>query len=289
MGYISINNLYKDQNILLFKECYSLEKVHGTSANTSFDGDKIVTFFSGGEKHEVFIKLFDENKLLKIFQELFNVPVVIYGEAYGGKCQGMSETYGPDLKFVVFDVKVGNVWLDVPNAEEVTKKLGLEFVPYVKIKTTLKAIDKERDLYSYVAIRRGIEEPKLREGIVLRPLIEVRKNNDERVICKHKREEFMETTTKKEVSPEDLKVLEEANAIAGEWVTPMRLTHILDKIDFEEDITNTGKIIKLMVEDIHREAKGEIVESKEADRAIGMLTGKLFKQHLINKFRKQEE
>ena len=29
MGYIHIGNLYKDQEILLFKECYALEKIHG--------------------------------------------------------------------------------------------------------------------------------------------------------------------------------------------------------------------------------------------------------------------
>lgn len=29
MGYLKINNLYKEQTILLFKECYALEKIHG--------------------------------------------------------------------------------------------------------------------------------------------------------------------------------------------------------------------------------------------------------------------
>ena len=30
MGYMHIDNLYKDQRILQFKECYALEKIHGT-------------------------------------------------------------------------------------------------------------------------------------------------------------------------------------------------------------------------------------------------------------------
>lgn len=29
MGYLHISNLYKDIDILLFKECYALEKIHG--------------------------------------------------------------------------------------------------------------------------------------------------------------------------------------------------------------------------------------------------------------------
>ncbi len=35
-----------------------------------------------------------------------------------------------------------------------------------------------------------------------------------------------------------------------------------------------------MIADIYREAKGEIIESKHVERAIGTKTVKLFKQHL---------
>ena len=33
MAYQHIDNLYKNQDILKFKECYALEKIHGTSAS----------------------------------------------------------------------------------------------------------------------------------------------------------------------------------------------------------------------------------------------------------------
>jgi len=289
MGYLHIDNLYKNQEILLFKECYALEKIHGTSANIRFDGEKQVAFSSGGEKHERFIKLFDEAKLTEKFKELFNEKVIVFGEAYGGKCQGMNETYGVELKFVAFDVKVGDCWLDVPNAFDVCDKLGLEFVSFNKVKTNLKELDKQRDLPSIQAYRNGFaKSDKIREGVVLRPLIEVKKNNGSRIICKHKRDEFLETATKREVSPEQLKVLEEANAIATEWVTPMRLNHVLDKVDFESTIENTGKVIKAMLEDIHREAKGEILESNLADRTIGRLTAKLFKNKITSELVRKE-
>ena len=36
MGYRHIDNLYKDQRILLFRECFALEKIHGTSAHVSW-------------------------------------------------------------------------------------------------------------------------------------------------------------------------------------------------------------------------------------------------------------
>lgn len=279
MGYLHIDNLYKNIEIMSFKECYALEKIHGTSAHICWIDEKVI-LFSGGEKHEKFSKLFNEDKLGNKFKELFDCDVVIYGEAYGGKCQGMSETYGKELKFVVFDVKVGDNWLDVPIAFDVTRKLGLEFVSYNKIKTTLTAIDKQRDLPSMQAFRNGIEEDKLREGVVLRPLIELKKNNGNRIIVKHKRDEFKETKTKREVNPEKLKVLEDATKIAEEWVTPMRLNHVLDKLGNPTDIIETRNVIKAMVEDVFREAEGEIIKSKEVGSAISKKVAMLYKNKI---------
>lgn len=280
MGYLHIDNLYKNTEILLFKECYALEKIHGSSAHLQWKDDKII-FFSGGEKHETFKKIFDEEFLTNKFKELFEgINITIFGEVYGGKCQGMSETYGKEMKFVVFDVKVGGNWLDVPNAENVAKKLNLEFVDYVKVATDLELLNAERDKDSTQAIRNGCGEGKLREGVVLRPLIEVTKNNGDRIIVKHKRDEFLETKTKREVNPEQLKILEDAKAIAEEWVTPMRLNHVLDKLGNPTEIEKTGIVIKAMIEDVTREAKGEIKESKQAMQFIGKKTAELYKRRV---------
>jgi len=283
MGYMKISNLYKSIDILMFKECYALEKIHGTSAHVRWkDGE--VEFFSGGEKHDKFVKLFDKDFLTEKFTELFDCDVVIYGEAYGGKQQGMSATYGKELKFVVFDVKVDGNWLDVPNAEDVATKLGLEFVEYEKITTNLKEVDRCRDEDSAMAIRNGIGSGKLREGVVLRPLMELIKNNGSRLIVKHKRDEFKETKTKREVNPEKLKILQAAEAIANEWVTPMRLDHVLDALGNPDDVSETGKVIKAVIEDVFIEGKGEIVETKKAEQAIGKACAKLYKNK-INKLK----
>ena len=40
------------------------------------------------------------------------------------------------------------------------------------------------------------------------------------------------------------------------------------------------KVIAAMVEDVYREGKGEIVESREATAAIGRKTAELLKKHL---------
>lgn len=279
MGYMHIDNLYKNTEILMFNECYALEKIHGTSAHVSWK-DKKVNLFPGGEAYERFVTLFHIETLEKLFKEHFDCDVTIFGEAYGGKQQGMSATYGKDLKFVVFDVKVGESWLSVPQAEEVAKTMGLEFVDYALVSTKLEHIDAERDKPSTQAKRNGIKEDKIREGVVLRPPIEVKKNNGQRIIVKHKRDEFRETATKREVDPEKLKILTEAKAIADEWVTPMRLTHVLDKIGNPTEVEETGKVIKAMIGDVMREARGEIKHSKEATKAIGAKTAQLFKKRI---------
>ncbi len=275
MGYLHISNLYKDQTILMFKECYALLKLHGTSANISMNGDGELKFFPGGVNYESFVKLFYQDKLRDLLE---GTPCTIYGEAYGGSCQKMSATYGPNLKFCAFDVMIGDVFLSVPQAAEFVANLDLEFVDYVRIPTTLEAIDAERDKDDTQAIRNGMGPGKKREGVVLRPLIELRKNNGERIICKHKRDDFSEVATPRPVSAEKLIVIEEAKAIALEWVTPMRLQHVIDKIE-QADITKMRDIIKAMLEDIKREAEGEIIWSKEAEGEISKRTAQLAKAH----------
>lgn len=277
-----INNLYKDQTILMFKECYALEKIHGTSAHISWIAkDGVVKFFSGGESHERFVSIFDVRFFLQVFSENFpDSNVIVYGEAYGGKQQGMGKTYGKELKFIGFDVKIGEYWLSVPNAEGVCKKLNIEFVDYVKTSTDLIALNAERDKDSTQAIRNGCGEGKIREGVVLKPLVELTTNNGARIIAKHKRDEFKETKTPREVSPEEFKILENAKAIAEEWVTEMRLNHVLDKLPRGINIENTKQVIEAMIEDVYREAKGEIIESKEVSRSIGSKTAIMFKKKL---------
>lgn len=291
MGYAHINNLYKDTRMLMFKHCYFMEKVHGTSANLRWTGTKI-QLFSGGASGPAFEKLFDLPTLAAKFFELFNeTPVCVYGEAYGGREQGMSLTYGKELKFIVFDVQIGESWLDVPSADDVAQKLGLEFVPYMLIDATVDKMNEARDLPSQVAMRRGCANttdkygfcPPISEGAVFRPMYKVYGESGERLVCKHKRDEFKERGKTPDVSEEKLKVLADAEAIATEWVVPMRLTHVLDKLGNPNDYSAIPSIIEAMLEDVFREAAGEVVDSKEARKAIGTKTVSLYKKLIQEK------
>lgn len=277
MSYLHIKNLYQEKRILEFKRIYAMEKIHGTSAHISFKEGKL-SFFSGGASHEQFVSLFDQEALIDNFSFL-GQETVVFGEAYGGKMQGMRATYGDILRFVAFEVKIGECWLDVPNAEEVAKGLGLDFVSYKIVDTELSSIDAALNEPSVQAVKNGMGDNHKREGIVLRPMFEVRLNNGERLLAKHKHEDFQETKSTRPLDAAKLEVLTKATEIADEWVTDMRLTHVLDKFD-KPGIEKTGDIIKAMLEDVEREAVGEVVMSKEARAAIGKKTAKLFKDRL---------
>ena len=300
MSYLHINNLYKaeGQRILLFKECYALEKLHGTSAHIKFKTNPSnkaqwqLVLFSGGEKYNNFIALFDDDALMAKFLTLSPEPdkeYTIYGEAYGGSQQGMSLTYGPKLKFGVFDVQVGESWLDVPNGEKFAKDFGLEYVPWEKVSTDLPALDAQRDKPSVQAIRNGVSilnadgtitNPRKREGVVLRPLIEVRLNNGDRVMAKHKGDDFKETATPRPVvDPNKMVVLDEANAIAEEWVVQNRLEHVLQRVP-NHCIEKMRDIIFTMQEDVRRESKNEVIWSETVAKAIGKKTVELYKSYL---------
>ncbi len=282
MGYMKIPNLYKEKEIMeKHMECYAMEKIHGTSTNIQYiHEDKKLKFFAGGCKHETFVNIFNQEKLLEKIDLLgIDEDFIIYGEGYGGKCQRMSATYGKELKFVAFDVFVGGRFLNVPDAERIVKFLGLEFVDYVKTTTDIESLDKEKTKHSIQAIRNGLGEGKEREGIVIKPLVESLDRFGKRLIVKHKNDSFRETRTPR-FTTEQLKVLEDAKEIAEEWVTQMRLEHILDKMPKDLEMKDIPTIQNKMLEDVYLEAEGEIVHSREATKAIKNKTANLFKEYI---------
>lgn len=284
MSYLNIECLYRPlaQRILIFKECYAMEKIHGTSARVVWK-DGVLTFSSGGADRKPFLEFFDGDALKERFEKLGQGSVVVYGEAYGGNVQGMAHTYGDQVQFVAFDIKINEVWHNVDHAAKIAGKLGLEFVHYERVSTDLAELDRQRDLPSVQAKRNGIEEDKAREGVVLRPLFEFVGMDGERVIAKHKRPEFSERKTLPPVDAEKLELLKEAEEIAMEWVTEMRLAHVLDKLGNPNDMTATKQVIDAMVTDVYREASGEVEESPMAEKAIMKATAKMFKARLVAK------
>lgn len=283
MSYMHIKNLYVDDSVVrLFRQFYALEKIHGTSAHVAWAHNEGLSFFSGGAAYDAFAKCFCHEALRENFGRLGHDHVCVFGEAYGGKLQGMSATYGPVLRFVAFEVRIGDLWLSVPAAADVTRKLGLEFVHY-EIAAGIEGADRCRDADSVQAIRNGLGDGHMREGIVLRPLIELHDSIGARLIAKHKRVEFAETRTPRKVGAPSPELLD-AQAVANEWVTSMRLEHVLDHLRSTQSLSaetllrpqNTKQVIDIMLADIERESAGELEITHTVRAAIGKATAKLF-------------
>jgi hypothetical protein len=281
-----INNHYDKYDLIVKKNHNFIASgivVHNSSCHISFDGNKL-RFFSGCANQETFEALFDKDKLLNRFAEMYyNLPIIIYGEVYGGKVQGMSKTYGPNLRFIAFDVKIGDKWLSVPEAEEIVKSFDLEFVHYVKTSTDLEVLNRERDRDSVQAIRNGMGEGHPSEGIIIRPLIELTRNNGERLIAKYKKENFRETSTPRPVNLEKLEILKNAEAVASEWVVAERLRHVASALNVEIESQNIPDIIREMLKDIQIEGAGEIEWNKDVERAIGKATANLVREYIKGK------
>lgn len=297
MGYMHIENLNKNDEVLMFKKVWATEKVHGTSAHVAWDPEhKEIKYFSGGASHEEFSKLFDD-EFVERFKKFVSergegdTDVVVYGEAYGGKMQGMSATYGKKLRFIVFEVRIGNNWLSFDQVVLIARELQLDCVPGEVIDCTEEELRRVRGLPSEVAVMCGCgdntdrygNKPPLREGIVIRPLIELRKNNGGRIIAKFKNADFSERNSRRDADYPSEKVRERlaSQEAAKEWVTTARLEHVMDAIHLTDPkIQDIKTLIPAMVEDVLREAKDEVVDSSAFRRAVGGITINLFKKRL---------
>jgi hypothetical protein len=304
MGYIKIPNLYKCIKYLEFfgPNVYAMEKIHGTStwiyARKNSDNSYTIRYHSGGESANTFNAIFDkpvlEQNIIKLMNDNNYQKFKIHGECYGGKQQKMASTYGPILKFIAFDVNVQmfdntSLYLDVEDAEKIAKQLNLEFVHYTIGPSTPEWLEAETIKKSVQAMRNGMGNDKVKEGIVIRPIHEIILPNGERAIAKHKTAEFMETGKMRSLhlSNEEIEIEKNVNKIAEDWITSMRADHVIDKMLHKREIKIiTIKDMKLFIDsildDVKIEATDEIEWNDELILVMKKYANNVFKQKLKN-------
>ena len=169
------------------------EKVDGTNIRIMWDGEKVV--FGGKTDNAqlpVFLlyrlqELFEGTKKRKLFKEVFGEEsdVCLYGEGYGAKIQKGGGNYIPDgVDFVLFDVKIGDWWLERDNIEDIARKFGLKVVPIIGMGTLTEMVEMTRDGFN------SQWGDFLAEGIVAKPKVELKNRKGERVIVKIKHKDF---------------------------------------------------------------------------------------------------
>ena len=112
----------------------------------------------------------------------------IYGEGYGEGIQSGGWYIKGGNEFIVFDVKVNDIYLKTEARDEIATKLGAPIVPLIGYFTLDEAIDFVRKGFRSVVAENP--EVKMAEGLVLRTDLGLRNRMGKRLIVKVKYEDF---------------------------------------------------------------------------------------------------
>ena len=163
------------------------EKVDGTNIRVMFDGENI-TFGGKTDRAELPRPLLQRlterfSNEQTSFKSSFPKGVCLYGEGYGAKIQ-KGRKYRADQDFVLFDVKIGEYWLQRNNVQEIADLFSLDIVPVIGNGTLFDFVDIARDGYT------SIWGDFIAEGIVARPEVELVSRRGSRIITKIKYKDF---------------------------------------------------------------------------------------------------
>jgi ATP-dependent RNA circularization protein (DNA/RNA ligase family) len=114
-----------------------------------------------------------------------DADMCLYGEGYGAKIQKGGGKYREDQDFVLFDIKVGDWWLQRSDVENIAEEYGLDVVPILGEGTLEDMVNQARN---------GIDSTWgdfQAEGYVARPSTELKTRAGHRVITKIKCKDFV--------------------------------------------------------------------------------------------------
>ena len=172
------------------------EKVDGTNIRIMWDGTSVV--FGGktdNAQMPTFLlyklqELFEGTAKKLLFKTKFNTPedekpqVCLYGEGYGAKIQTGGKYIPDGVDYVLFDVKIGDWWLQREDVEDIAKHFGIKVVPIIGMGTLKDMVEMTKKGFKSVW---GEFEA---EGIVARPKTELKTRRGDRIITKIKCKDF---------------------------------------------------------------------------------------------------
>lgn len=166
------------------------EKIDGTNIRILWDGHK-VTFAGRTDKAQIPAEL--SNRLFELFggetneqmfeQKFGETEVMLCGEGYGAKIQN-GGLYRDNQDFILFDVMIAGNWQPRESVEDIARYFNIDSVPTILVGTIQEAVD-------YVKTK-----PKSKigtadsEGLVGRPVVEMKDRVGNRIIVKVKVRDF---------------------------------------------------------------------------------------------------
>lgn len=172
----------RTQNARIPKHLYNkLMKIFKVCPESAEDGEWIEA--PDGLLMKTFLNLY--RKMEEMQQT--SLTISLYGEGYGAKIQKGDNYIKDDVGFILFDVKIGDLWLSREACEDIAKKLNIPIVPLIGYMTIPEAIEYvKRGFKSTIA-----ENPDYdAEGLVLKTPCGLQFRNGERIITKIKTCDF---------------------------------------------------------------------------------------------------
>lgn len=170
------------------------EKIDGMNIRIVWDGHKVQF---GGRTDNAQIPSQLLNRLSELFQgntneELFEqrfgeTEVILFGEGYGAGIQKGGSDYIDNKDFILFDVMVGDVFLERENVEDVAKTFNLDVAPIAPVKTIDEAVAYVKEVPNSL-VGKGIKKI---EGLVGTPKQRIYDVRGNRIIVKIKVEDFV--------------------------------------------------------------------------------------------------
>lgn len=193
-----IEGSFRDETLKYLYDCGAkftcTEKVDGTNTGVVWDGHN-VSFQGRTERAQIPTPLvnyltatFGGTTNEELFEQKFGeMNVILFGEGYGPKIQN-GGGYRDDVSFILFDVYLPDqdLWLKREDVEDIAKTFGIDVVPVIMTGTLQEAIDfvKTKPMSTI-----GKKQAPM-EGLVCRPVVELRDRRGKRVIVKIKVRDF---------------------------------------------------------------------------------------------------
>lgn len=182
-------NIYRNETIEFLKDINweFTEKIDGTNIRIIWDGHK-VSYYGRTDKAQIpsqlmnrLVELFGGNVNEEMFEQKFgDTPVMLVGEGYGAKIQKCGGDYRKDNDFILFDVCINDNYLSREDVKNIANYFNIDVVPTIMIGKLQEGID----------FVKGKPNSKIgtakSEGLVARPLIELKDKNGKRIIAKIK-------------------------------------------------------------------------------------------------------
>lgn len=170
------------------------EKIDGTNISIEITKENIV-FHGRTENADIYTPLL--NKLKELFTKestkcLFDYDasvesITLFGEGYGSGIQSGRRYLSNSVDFILFDVRIGNWWLNRKNVSDIADNLNIKVVPNLGLYTIPEAISfVKKGFRSLIAE----DSTLLAEGLVLRTPLGILDRNGERIITKIKTKDF---------------------------------------------------------------------------------------------------